>query len=192
MTGQRPPPPGGAAHALACAALLPHRVTAAVAVSGLAPRDAHGLEWFAGFAEAGAGAFRAAEQGRAARVRYEAELADDVDIGFTPDDWAALSGDWSWLLDVVRRAQESGPDPTVDDDLAAVTPWGFEPADITAPVLIAHGTRDGMVPSSHGVWLASRIPSAQLWLSQDGGHITVLCSADAALEWLRLVTQPLT
>jgi hypothetical protein len=49
-----------------------------------------------------------------------------------------------------------------------------------------------MVPSSHGVWLASRIPSARLWLSQDDGHITVLRSADAALEWLRRVTQPVT
>jgi pimeloyl-ACP methyl ester carboxylesterase len=39
---------GGAAHALACAALLPERVLAAVCGSGLAPYHAEGLDWFAG------------------------------------------------------------------------------------------------------------------------------------------------
>src|SRR5690242_6889585 len=39
---------GGSPHALACAALLPDRVVAAVCVSGLAPFDAAGLDWFAG------------------------------------------------------------------------------------------------------------------------------------------------
>jgi pimeloyl-ACP methyl ester carboxylesterase len=175
---------GGAPHALACAALLPDRVLAAVAVSGLAPYGADGLDWFAGFADAGAASLRAATQGRAARERYDAEAPDDADIGFTPGDWEALSGEWSWLLDVVRRAQESGPGAPIDDDLAGVTPWGFEPADITVPVLIAHGGLDRMVPSAHARWLARRIPSAELWLRPDDGHITVLRCAEAALEWL--------
>ena len=174
---------GGAPHALACAALLPDRVLAAVALSGLAPYGAGGLDWFAGFAEAGATSLRAATQGRAARERYDAEAPDDADIGFTPGDWEALAGDWSWLLDVVRRAQESGPGAPIDDDLAGVAPWGFEPADITAPVLIAHGGLDRMVPSSHAVWLARRIPSAELWLRPDDGHITILRCGEAALTW---------
>jgi pimeloyl-ACP methyl ester carboxylesterase len=189
----------GAAHALACAALLPDRVVAAVATSGLAPFGAEGLDWLAGFADVGAGAFRAALRGRAARERYDDEVPDDADIGFTAADWEALSGDWSWLLDVVRRGQESGPGAAVDDDLAAVAPWGFEPADIRVPVLIAHGGLDRMVPASHARWLAHRIPSAELWLRPDDGHITVLASAESALEWLAVVsrkapgpTQPLT
>jgi pimeloyl-ACP methyl ester carboxylesterase len=37
---------GGAAYALACAALLPERVLAAVCASGLAPYHAQGLDWF--------------------------------------------------------------------------------------------------------------------------------------------------
>jgi pimeloyl-ACP methyl ester carboxylesterase len=45
---------GGAAHALACAALLPERVLAAVCGSGLAPYHAQGLDWFAGMGAAGA------------------------------------------------------------------------------------------------------------------------------------------
>jgi pimeloyl-ACP methyl ester carboxylesterase len=39
---------GGGPHALACAALLPDRVTRAAALVSLAPRVADGLDWFAG------------------------------------------------------------------------------------------------------------------------------------------------
>jgi pimeloyl-ACP methyl ester carboxylesterase len=42
---------GGGPHALACAALLPGRVTAAAALVSLAPRFADGLDWFAGMGE---------------------------------------------------------------------------------------------------------------------------------------------
>lgn len=53
---------GGAPHALACAAGLPRRVTAAASLVGLAPRRAQddGLDWFAGMGEANRRAFRAA------------------------------------------------------------------------------------------------------------------------------------
>jgi hypothetical protein len=42
-----------------------------------------------------------------------------------------------------------------------------------------------VVPSSHGQWLASRCRSAELWLRPGDGHISVLSSAPAALDWLR-------
>jgi pimeloyl-ACP methyl ester carboxylesterase len=54
-----------------------------------------------------------------------------------------------------------------------------------APTLVLHGDRDRVVPSSHGEWLARRIPSAQLRLCRGDGHISVLNSGDAAMEWLR-------
>ncbi|MGH3393628.1 MAG: alpha/beta fold hydrolase [Streptosporangiaceae bacterium] len=54
-----------------------------------------------------------------------------------------------------------------------------------APVLILHGDQDRMVPSAHGKWLAAHCPAAELRLAPDAGHITVLDSAPAALEWLR-------
>jgi pimeloyl-ACP methyl ester carboxylesterase len=88
----------------------------------------------------------------------------DLDPGFTPEDQAALAGDWSWLLDVVRPAVRAGPGGLIDDDLAAVAPGGFDPADLAVPTLLVHGGRDRVVPSSHSVWLSRRIPSAGLWL----------------------------
>jgi pimeloyl-ACP methyl ester carboxylesterase len=104
---------------------------------------------------------------------------------FTPADHAALSGAWSWLNSVVGPAMEAGPDGLIDDDLAYVAPWGVDPARVIAPTLLLHGGRDRVVPSSHSEWLARRCPSAELRLCLDDGHISVLNSSAAAMEWLR-------
>jgi pimeloyl-ACP methyl ester carboxylesterase len=176
---------GGGPHALACGALLPERVLGAVSVAGLAPFGAEGLEWFAGMSDSGVASLRAAAEGRAAKERYEASGAEYDPQMFTPEDHAALSDAWSWVLDVVNPAVEAGPDGLIDDDLAYVAPWGFDPARLVAPTLFLHGGRDRVVPSSHGEWLARRCPSAELWLSADDGHISVLNSGAAAMEWLR-------
>ena len=73
----------------------------------------------------------------------------------------------------------------IDDDLAGVGAWGFDPADVVAPALFLHGGRDRAVPSSHGEWLSRRCPSAELWLRPDDGHITILDQGAAAMAWLR-------
>jgi pimeloyl-ACP methyl ester carboxylesterase len=175
---------GGGPHALACGALLPERVLGVVSVAGLAPFRAEGLDWFAGMAVSGVESLRAAAEGRAAKEAYETSGAE-YDPEFTPADQAALSGDWSWLGKVVGPAQKGGPGPLIDDDIAVVTPWGFDAAQVRAPVLFLHGGRDRVVPSSHSEWLASRCPSAELWLRPEDGHISVLGSSPAALQWLR-------
>jgi pimeloyl-ACP methyl ester carboxylesterase len=176
---------GGGSHALACGALLPERVLGVVSVAGLAPFGAEGLDFFAGMSDSGVASLRAAAGGRVAKERYEASGAEYDPEMFTPEDHAALSGEWSWVLEVVNPAVEAGPGGLIDDDLAYVSPWGFEPARVVAPVLLLHGGRDRVVPSSHGEWLARRCPSAELWLSPDDGHISVLHSGAAAMEWLR-------
>ena len=103
---------GGGPHALACAALLADRVTAAVCLAGLAPFS-EDEDWFAGMRSDGA--LRAAAAGREARARF-AETA------------------------------EFDPETFIDDDVAFVTPWGFNLTDIGAPVLVVHGGGDRMVP----------------------------------------------
>jgi len=175
---------GGAPHALACAALLPDRVLSVVSIAGLAPYGADGLDWFAGMAPTGVASLRAATEGRTAKERYEAS-APDGDPGFTEADHGALAGDWSWFGKVVGPALKDGPGGLIDDDLAYVAPWGFEPGEVVAPALFAHGGGDRVVPSSHSEWLARRCPSAELRLLPDDGHISVLNSAAAALDWLR-------
>ena len=174
---------GGGPHALACGAVLSDRVIGAVSVSGLAPFGVQGLDWFAGMGAAGAGELRAAAGGRKALEDYLASTEFDPEL-FTPADHAALKGAWSWLGAVAGRAMKGGPGGMVDDDLAYVAPWGFDPGQVRPPVLILQGGQDRIAPSSHGRWLARQIRSAELWLRPDDGHISVLNSGEAAMDWL--------
>jgi pimeloyl-ACP methyl ester carboxylesterase len=175
---------GGGAHALACGALLPDRVLGVVCVAGLAPFHAKGLDWFAGMAAAGAAELHAAARGRAALEDHLASTEFDPEQ-FTPADHAALAGAWSWLGEVAVQALERGLVGMVDDDLATVAPWGFDPEQVRAPVLFLHGGQDRVAPSSHAKWLARHTGSAELWLRPDDGHISVLNSAATAMGWLR-------
>ncbi|MFG3347018.1 alpha/beta fold hydrolase [Streptomyces sp. NPDC048018] len=175
---------GGGPHALACAALLPGRVTAAVGVSGLAPYEPEAdRDWFAGMTPSGEAGLRAALRGRAAKEAYEASAGYDPEM-FTPADHAALTGDWAWFDEVVGPALAQGPGGLVDDDLAYVAPWGFRPEEVAVPVLLLHGERDRVVPVAHAHRLAARCPAAELRLGAGDGHLSVLREAGAALEWL--------
>jgi pimeloyl-ACP methyl ester carboxylesterase len=175
---------GGGSHALACAALLRERVLGVVVVAGMAPFDAEGLEWFEGFGPAGVAELRAAAAGRAALEKHLAEFDDEPE--FTPEDEAALAGEWSWFIDVVDSALAGGMGGFIDDNLACVRAWGFDPADVIAPTLLLHGGRDRVVPSSHSEWLARHCLPAELQLYPEDGHISVLNSgAAAAMGWLR-------
>jgi pimeloyl-ACP methyl ester carboxylesterase len=176
---------GGGPHALACAALLPERVIAAVSVSAPAPFDADRLDWFAGWSPGIAAENRAAAAGRAALEAHWAGAGpEDMSAFFTDADIAALGGSWSWLAGVAGQAMQQGDEGFAEDTLAAVRSWGFGPDAIRVPVLIMHGTNDKMVPCAHGEWLAARCPAAELRTVPDAGHITVLDSAPEALAWL--------
>ena len=87
-------------------------------------------------------------------------------------------------MSVVDPALASGPGAMIDDDLAYVSPWGFDPATIGSPVLLLHGGEDRIAPVSHAEWLARRIRGAELRVHAGDGHISVLRAAPAALDWL--------
>ena len=174
---------GGGPHALACAAGYPTGCWPSSAWPGWPRSTPRG--------STGSGAWRPPARCPCApprrdepRRRRTSSQAREYDPEFTPADRAALRGEWSWLGDVVGPALEAGPSGLIDDDLAYVAPWGFDPAQVIAPALFLHGGRDRVVPSSHSEWLARRCPSAELRLSPDDGHISVLSSAAAALDWL--------
>jgi pimeloyl-ACP methyl ester carboxylesterase len=173
----------GGAHALACGALLPDRVLGAVCVAPLAPFDAEGLDWYAGMAPSGAARLRAATRGRATLEAVLASTAFDPQE-FTPADHAALAGEWAWLGAIAVQASEGEPDGMVDDELANVAPWGFDPGQVRPPVLILHGGQDRIAPSAHGEWLARHMRTAERWLRPHDGHISVLSAGVASLDWL--------
>lgn len=174
---------GGGPHALACAALLPDRVVGAVSVSGLAPFGAAGLDWFGGMAPPAAATLRAAAAGRDAYEEHARTAEFDPGV-FTQTDLAALSGEWRWLGQVAGAAGRTGHGGETDDDLAFAREWGFAPEAVRVPVLLLHGGADRFVPAAHSRWLAGRIGSAELRVSPDDGHVSVLRHGEAALEWL--------
>jgi pimeloyl-ACP methyl ester carboxylesterase len=182
---------GGGPHALACAALLPERVIAAVSVSAPAPFDADGLDWFAGWSPGIAAENLAAAGGRAALEAHWADAEpEDMSVFFTEAVIAALGGSWSWLAGVAGQAIEQGGDGYLEDTLAGVRPWEFRLDAIRVPVLIMHGAKDKLVPVAHGEWLAARCPAAESRIVPDAGHITVLDSAPEALTWLAARVRP--
>lgn len=171
---------GGGPHSLACAALLGDRVTAAVSISGLRPYDGSDA-WFDGMGPTGVAGLRAAIEGRAAKEEFE-QVEHDPD--FIAADWEAFKGEWGWLGSVVVPALANGPGAAIDDDLAYVNPWGFDPAAITVPVFFLHGEADRVVPAAHSGWLADRIKGSEIRIQPGAGHISVLTESPSALDWL--------
>jgi pimeloyl-ACP methyl ester carboxylesterase len=97
-----------------------------------------------------------------------------------------LSGQWASLGADVQRAEQAGSDGLVDDDVAIVTPWGFDFTSVTAPVLLMQGKQDRVIPAAHADWLHRRLPQASLWSRPEDGHISVLHACAAAMDWLQV------
>lgn len=172
---------GGGPHALACGALLADRVTGVACLASIAPYSPD-ADWFAGMASDGG--LRSALEGRDARAAYAATEEFHPD-SFTGADWAALAGTWASLGEDAGRAGAAGTDGLVDDDVAFVSPWGFDLARGVAPVLLVQGGADRVVPLAHAHRLMGACPRPELWLRPADGHISVLDACPVALDWLR-------
>jgi pimeloyl-ACP methyl ester carboxylesterase len=177
---------GGGPHALACAALLPDRCVAAATLASVAPYGAEGLDWLEGMGEANTRDFDALLAGpdvlEPMLLRDQAEMFSAGPDGLrqamltvlSPLDQAALTPEVAeWLYAVMAEGAAKRIEGFRDDNLACVRPWGFDPADIRAPVLLLQGVEDLMVPPTHGRWLAARIPGVEAEISDAEGHITL-------------------
>lgn len=63
-------------------------------------------------------------------------------------------------------------------------PWGFDPADITCPVMLWHGEKDVFSPVGHSRWLGDRIPGATTVLEPGAAHFDALSVLPRVLSWL--------
>jgi pimeloyl-ACP methyl ester carboxylesterase len=64
----------------------------------------------------------------------------------------------------------SGDQGWWDDNVAFLTPWGFDPAGIEVPLQLWHGEADKAVPPAFGHWLADRIPGVDAHFPADDDH----------------------
>jgi pimeloyl-ACP methyl ester carboxylesterase len=189
---------GGGAPALACAAVLSDRLVAAASLAGVAPYPAEGLDWLDGAGELNVKDFQLMMSDRSAWELKTAEDAKEMRDATTEQIPVLLS---SLLSDVDRAALTRelsaffvsqsldgltpGSAGLRDDNLSAIEPWGFELSSIRVPLQLWHGKHDKFVPYSHGVWLASRLPSAEIHLDPDEGHLTLFTGAIPSVhEWL--------
>jgi pimeloyl-ACP methyl ester carboxylesterase len=178
---------GGGPHALACAALLPDRVLGTAILAGIAPYPAAGLDYLAGMAAENVEEFTQSIEGPEALLpTVEAGAAQLRTL--TPEGIADGFGD---LLSEVDRGAAKGPFAAYlaslfheavrvshwgwfDDDMAFVTPWGFDVADIRSRVHVWQGAHDHMVPFAHGEWLAANLANACPHLFEEHGHLSLV------------------
>ena len=188
---------GGGPHALACAALLPGRVTRAAALVSLAPWDAAGLNWFEGMADSNVDAYTSAsadpERYTASLVQQAAKIKADPrshvstlspEMPESDRRVVADAGIRALLAANFAEALRNSHDGWADDVLAFCSPWGFDPRDIRLPVLLWHGAEDVFSPVAHTRWLAERIPGVHIWTPPGGGHFEAFNVLPDVLSWL--------
>ena len=188
---------GGGPYALACAALLPGRVTRCAVGAGLAPSHAEGVDFFGRLDPSHGQTFRLALEGEGKLRPFMAEGAAGImakiaaggpemlpepgepapgQAGRAIDDPAAMSR--------LRATFADSLDGWIDDQLAAVRPWGFDVAEITTPVGIWHGSHDTRMPRAHSDWLTASIPTAERF-DYEGWHVPDADVYGEILVWLR-------
>ncbi len=187
---------GGGPHALACAALLPERVSRVAVLVGLAPRDAAGLDWYAGMTPSNVRAYREAERGReqiADAMEFRSlQIKDDpvrllnglrTELSPADREVVADSGLRRMLQSNYREAFRHGADGWIDDVLAFTADWGFDVGTIRVPTWLWHGADDQFSPVDHSRWLADRIPGAELFVEPGAAHFGAFRVMTTALAW---------
>jgi pimeloyl-ACP methyl ester carboxylesterase len=182
---------GGGSHALACAALLPERVIAVATVAAPVPQDAPGLDWLAGQHPVNVEEYEASLAGgetlRSLLEGVRADLLGELDEGSGPEDdddgesffsaadeASITEAGSAFARERRRHALAPGIWGWFDDNIAEVTPWGFDLDSIAVPVAIWHGGEDRLVPFAHGEWLAAHVPGASPRLLPGEGHISII------------------
>jgi pimeloyl-ACP methyl ester carboxylesterase len=188
---------GGGPHALACAALLPDRVTRSAALVSIAPPDAPGLAWFDGMAKSNASDYEVADRDvalfterlleRADRARRDPEsLMEELRAELRHSDLRVIDDKAMrrLILDTYAEAMRFGGHGWVDDALAFRRDWGFKLSDVDSEVLLWHGADDSFSPVGHTEWLASQLRYASVQIQADTAHFGAMEILPQALAWV--------
>lgn len=173
---------GGGIYALACAALIPHRLTDVVVTGCPAPMQipgalddmrfmTHAGVWLGSKApwllEAGATLLSGLVR------RYPKFFVDHFNEGVPLADrrWLSTPSVNNGVVKTLREALRPGVWGYVQDIRVLARPWGFALEDIQVPVQLWHGDQDRVIPLHHGRYLASVIPVATLRVCPGEAHM---------------------
>jgi pimeloyl-ACP methyl ester carboxylesterase len=192
---------GGAPHALACAALLPGRVTRAAALVSLAPKvgpDGMGPRWTEGMTQGNVDVYAHAARGidalasglnaRSRTIRADPDaMISQLRSEVHPSDLEVISdaGIRGMPRTNYQEALRVTGDGWIDDAMAFIADWGFRLDQIDVPVLLWHGEDDVFSPVEHSVWLHSHIPGSELRLEPGKAHFNAMTVLPELLPWLR-------
>ena len=79
-----------------------------------------------------------------------------------------------FFIEPMVEALAQGPEATVQDLQLLARPWGFDPAAVTVPVSLWHGSADTAAPLAMATDLSTRIPGAEINVIDGGGHLSVI------------------
>lgn len=174
---------GGGPYALACAHELPERVVAAAILGGVAPTvGPDAVRGGLASLTPHLGRFLAPARGVLGRcmslaIRALAPFADPVmDLYLNvmpPGDrrvFADLGTRRAFQQDLIIGSR-GGMESMFADLVLFGRPWGFSLRGIRVPVGFWHGDADTFVPLSHGQHMAALIPSAELYVRPEEGHL---------------------
>jgi pimeloyl-ACP methyl ester carboxylesterase len=111
-------------------------------------------------------------------------FAGDVDFG--PADIQVLQDEATTaaLFASVIEAFRPGVAGYAQDVTVQGRPWSFDPAQITSPTKILHGTEDTFAPPAHARHTAEIIPGASLTLLEGQGHLSLIQQVPALVASL--------
>jgi pimeloyl-ACP methyl ester carboxylesterase len=180
----------GGQYALACAALAPDRITAAVVVAGALPLDDPATlaalnamdRRLTALARRRPRLARAAFRlmGAAAR-RAPAAWTRALTQGAVPDERAALAGPSGRTLARAAATALRGGTGMVEEYRAWSRPWGFAPEEVACPTVVWQGGDDHLIPARWGAELVRRIPDARLAALPGSGHFLIYAHAREVL-----------
>jgi pimeloyl-ACP methyl ester carboxylesterase len=186
---------GGGPYAVACAALLPDRVTTTAVAAGMGQvgvwatieesekTDRQMLELST--KHPAVARLLLGTSGRAARVSpkiamksFEKQLNDndrEVVLGLGPP---------AEVMALFTQAFLHGASGVVADYAAIARPWGFDVERVETPLHLFHGDADTMVPLRHSEELAKRVPGSQLTVWPGAGHLGTITYVTDVLDSL--------
>jgi pimeloyl-ACP methyl ester carboxylesterase len=193
---------GGGPYALACAHAISDRLTTVTVVSSTAPFDVPGAtdgiapdSWrFMQLARARPLASRAISRVMGFTARWAPRQMVAQAMRALPPADAAVLRDPELAAAFARMVYETthgSPRGAQHDTALMIGSWGFDPAFVSTPVTMWHGTEDRNAPPAMARWLASRMPDADLrWLDGEG-HVSAAANhARLILDGIRVVRRP--